>query len=412
MSASSSSTSSPAQPGSAAPRCVHFGECGGCSLQHLAYEAQLAAKAGRVLALIKEAVPGACLAAVHPSPDVWHYRNKMEYSFGDVYPPSLDASGAVVPPTVKLGLKPKGRWWHILDLKECWLPSPETPALLAAVRRWAEDNKVPAYINKRKTGLLRHLVLRETKNTPAGEATERMVVLVTEAGDLPEESFVRAVLSAYPATTILRGVNTKASDTAVADSLKVLAGPGYVTETLTVRGRRLRFKISPQSFFQTNTRAAEGLYSRIAQWVEGETVLDLYCGGGGITLSLAPFAGKVIGAEQNPAAVEDAKANAVLNGLANVSFYSGDVAVLLPSLLALQPDAVVVDPPRAGLVPKVAQALAETGPRSLVYVSCNPESLARDLKILTPAYEVEQAEVFDLFPHTDHVETLVRLRRP
>lgn len=389
MSASSSSTSS------AVPRCLHFGECGGCSLQHLSYEQQLRDKAAKVASFI-----GREPDAVNGSPDVWHYRNKMEFSFGDVYPP---VEGG---PTLKLGLKPKGRWWRILDLQECWLPSPETPALLRAVRRWAEENKVPPYNSKKRVGLLRHLVLREAKNTG-----ERMVLLVTENGELPEDSFVQAVLSAYPATTILRGVNTKVSDTAVSDTLRVLHGPGFVTETLEVRGRALRFRISPQSFFQTNTRAAERLYSRVAEWVEGETVLDLYCGGGGIALSLAPFAGKVVGAEQNPAAVEDAKANAALNGLDNASFYSGDVAVLLPSLLALRPDAVVVDPPRAGLVAKVAQALAESGPGSLIYVSCNPESLGRDLKLLTPAYRLERAEVFDLFPHTDHVETLARLRR-
>lgn len=394
MSASSSSTSSVA-------RCSHFGTCGGCSTQNLPYEEQLRLKAAKVASFIREA--GLELSAVHGSPDVWHYRNKMEFSFGDCYPPKEGD------PWLKLGLKPKGRWYEILDLEHCFLPSPEVPALLAAVRRWAEAGKVPPYVQKRRAGVLRHLVLREAKNTG-----ERMVLLVTEEGEIDEPAFVSAVLSVYPATTILRGINKKASDTAISDSLKVLTGPGFVVEELDILGRKLRFKISPHSFFQTNSKAAGLLYSRLAQWLResgAKTALDLYCGGGGITLCLAPFVDKVIGAEQNPSAVADAKENARLNGLDNAAFYGGDVAVLLPSLLAMGIDAVVVDPPRAGLMPKVSAALAASGPETLLYVSCNPESLGRDLALLKP-YEPLKAELFDLFPHTDHVETLVLLRRP
>lgn len=398
MSASSSSTSE-----KIAARCVHFGTCGGCSLQNLPYEAQLAKKAAAVRAALSAALPGLPLPElkVNASPEQWNYRNKMEFSFGDVYPPKPEG------PTLKLGLKPKGRWYHILDLQECHLPSPEATQLLVAVRRWAEENKVAPYNAHKQVGLLRHLVVREAKNAP-----ERMIVLVTEAGDIPEESFVKAVLSAYPATSILRGVNTKVSDTAISDRLKVLHGTGEIHEKLTVGGAALSFRISPHSFFQTNTRAAERLYGRLWEWAAelgAKRALDLYCGGGGITLCLAVGREKVYGAENNPSAVADAKANAALNGIAHAEFFCGDVALLLPSLLALKADVIVVDPPRAGLMPKVAQALADQCRKPLLYVSCNPEALTRDLRILSSAYRVAKTEAFDLFPHTEHVETAVLL---
>jgi 23S rRNA (uracil1939-C5)-methyltransferase len=396
MSASSSS------PAEVRPRCGHFGVCGGCALQHLPYEAQVAAKTAKVsevLSFLKEPVA----LQSHPAPEPWHYRNKMEFSFGDVYPPAPGNAW------LKLGLKAKGRWWDILDLQECFLPSPETPALLRAVRRWAQERGVPPYNNKRHVGVLRHLVLRECANAP-----ERMVTLVTAPGEIPEASFVEAVLSVYPASTILRGINGKVSDTAVSDGLKVLLGPGHVTEILRVRGLELKFRISPHSFFQTNTRATQALYGLLADWTAelgAETVLDLYCGGGGITLSVAGSCKKAVGVESNPSAVADAKANATLNGIANAEFYSGQVEVLLPSLLALGAKTVIVDPPRAGLLPKTMEALMAGRPRNLLYVSCNPVSLGRDLAALSGSYRVERAEVFDLFPHTEHVETAVMLQR-
>ena len=266
----SASSSSPRPVNS--PRCVHFGTCGGCASQNLPYEEQLRLKTEKVraaLASIKE-VPE---PRSHASPDIWFYRNKMEFSFGDVYPPQ--AGG----PTVKLGMKPKGRWYEVLDLRECFLLSPEAAPLLARVRQWAEAEKVAPYNAHKKTGFLRHLVLREGKNTG-----ERMVNLVTAPGDFPADSFAAAVREAYPATTILRGINDKASDVAVSDELSVLSGPGNITELLRFADRELEFRISPHSFFQTNTGAANLLYGRLRDWVKEEkpdTVLDLYCGGGG-----------------------------------------------------------------------------------------------------------------------------------
>lgn len=380
------------------PRCRHFGSCGGCQLQNLAYDDQLSLKVEKVRRLT-----GLEIAAAHAAPQAWNYRNKMEFSFGDVYPPIPGG------PTVKLGLKPRGKWFEILDLQECFLPSPETPALLAAVRRWAEENKVPPYNIRRHTGVLRHLVLREAKNTG-----ERLVLLVTAPAEIPVDSFVKAVLEVYPATTIVRGVNGKISDTAVSDQMGALYGPGHVTEELRFPGQSVRYRISPQAFFQTNTLGTEVLYGLLRRWftdLGATSALDLYCGGGGIALSLAGVVKKVYGVELNAAAVEDAKANAALNGIENAQFFAGEVQALLPSMLALGCEAGVIDPPRAGLHPTVVPPLLQSGPRHLLYVSCNPEALARDLKALEPAYKVKRAEVVDLFPHTEHVETVVELRR-
>ncbi len=394
MSATSSS------PTESAVRCRHFGSCGGCSLQDKPYDVQLTYKRNKVLTALA-GIEGLPVLGVMPAPQPWNYRNKMEFSFGDVYPP---VSGR----WLKLGMKPKGRWYEILDLEECHLPSPEAAPLLAAVRAWAEREKVPPYNSHKKEGVLRHLVIREAKNRP-----ERMVVLVTTNGNIPKNSFIDAVASVYPATTILLGANVKASDTAVSDSLEVLMGSGYITETLYFPDGAVDYRISPQSFFQTNTKGAEVLYGLLRSWTRKlglDLVLDLYCGGGGIALSLAGAARKVVGVELNAAAVADAKANAERNGIKNCEFYNAAVELILPSLLDMRPDAVVVDPPRAGLHAKAAATLLEMAPPVIFYVSCNPESLARDLKILTGRYAVEALVCVDLFPHTDHVETVARLR--
>ncbi|MDX6770804.1 MAG: 23S rRNA (uracil(1939)-C(5))-methyltransferase RlmD [Elusimicrobiota bacterium] len=397
MSVTSSSRPEP----SVAPRCRHFGTCGGCAHQDLPYEVQLAHK--------KEAVSKALsgLSGLPPlsilgAPEAWNYRNKMEFSFGDVYPP-------VEGQWLKLGMKPKGRWHTILDLEECHLPSPEAAGLLKAVREWAQKEKVPPYNSHKKEGVLRHLVIREAKNT-----SERMVVLMCNAGAVPEDSFVAAVLSCYPATTILVGRHEAVSDTSSIDSIEVLHGPGFVTETLRFDDGKVDYRVSPGSFFQTNSRGTEVLYSLLRSWARelgGGLALDLYCGGGGIALALAGACRKVVGVEAVESAVRDAEANARLNGIANCDFYHAKTEFLLPALLDMAPDFAVVDPPRAGLHKDAVKALLAHSPAALLYVSCNPEALARDLKPLSERYAVERLTAVDLFPHTDHVETVALLRR-
>jgi 23S rRNA (uracil1939-C5)-methyltransferase len=401
MSASSSSPR-PADSTHAPARCSHFGICGGCAVQNLPYEEQLRLKTEKVRSALA-GIKGVPEPRSHGSPDLWFYRNKMEFSFGDVYPPQ--AGG----PTLKLGLKPKGRWYEILDLRECFLLSPEAAPLLARVRAWAQAEKIAPYNGHKKTGFLRHLVLREGKNTG-----QRMVNLVTAAGDFPAGSFVAAVREVYPATTILRGINDKASDVAVSDRPQALFGPGCITEALRFDGRELEFRISPHSFFQTNTQAAGLLYGLLRGWVKAEqadTVLDLYCGGGGITLSVADCCRKAVGVESNESSVADARANAARNRLRNAEFYCGATEFLLPALLAMRPQVLICDPPRAGMHPAARAVLAAQGPGVVICVSCNPASLARDLEALCAAYRLERLEVCDLFPHTEHVEAVALLRR-
>jgi 23S rRNA (uracil1939-C5)-methyltransferase len=398
MSAISSSLPS----GAVAPRCRHFGSCGGCAHQDLGYEAQLAAKKAAVEKALS-GLSGLPALSILGAPDVWNYRNKMEFSFGDVYPP---VEGG---PWLKLGMKPKGRWHTILDLEECHLPSIEAAGLLKAVRAWAEAERVPPYNSHKKEGLLRNLVIREAKNTP-----ERMVVLVCSDGAVPEASFVKAVLSVYPATTILIGRHASVSDTAQTESIECVYGPGHIRETLRFPEGDVQYRVSPSSFFQTNTRGTEVLYGLVRAWARelgGGLALDLYCGGGGIALALAGACRKVVGVELVEAAVRDAEANAALNAIENCDFYHGKTEFLLPALLDMGPDFAVVDPPRAGLHKTAVAALLKDSPSSLIYVSCNADALARDLKPLCERYAVERLASVDLFPHTDHVETVALLKR-
>lgn len=384
-------------------RCSYFGSCGGCATQNIPYDEQLKLKAERVAAALALADVSVALK-IHPSPQIWYYRNKMEFGVGDIYP---------APPAGErlfhLGLKPKGRWYEVLDLSECYLLSPETPGLLEAVRVWAHENGISPYNKHKHAGLLRNLVVREAKNAP-----ERLVMIVTSPGEIAPEPLIKAVKAAYPATTILRGISAKLSDTAVADTLEVWEGPGFITEVLNFKGRQVRFRVSPQSFFQTNTKGAEVLYGILREWaadLSPKALLDLYCGAGAIGLSLADLCGNVAGAEINPGSVEDAKANAKLNGISNADFFAASVERFLPELLDRSPDVVVVDPPRAGLHPNALKELLARPPKNILYVSCNPEALGRDLAAMNGLYGVEDAAMVDLFPHTEHVETAVRLAR-
>jgi len=381
-------------------RCRHFGDCGGCQLQDKSYEEQLALKASRVSELLKT-VGWTAPVPIHPSPDEWYYRNKMEFSFQDVYP---------TPPMgqdyLYLGLKRKNRWDKVMNLAECHLLSPEAPALLAGVHAWALKENLEPYNLHKQTGFLRHLVVREAKNTK-----DRMVLLVTNPGRLPEKSFVDAVLGAYPATSVLWGVNAKTADVARTDKVQKLHGEEGITEELLGRS----FRISPYSFFQTNTRGAGALYELLRGWLgelKPKHVLDLYCGSGAIALCVADLCERVLGVELVESAVLDARHNAQANKIANAEFMSAKTEELLPMLAAqnLDVDVIVTDPPRCGMHPDATKALKDLGAPHLIYVSCNAKALAADLARLADFYAVEKVECVDLFPHTDHVETVALLR--
>jgi 23S rRNA (uracil1939-C5)-methyltransferase len=382
----------------ATPPCPHFGPCGGCAWQHLEYAAQAVAKEQIVreslahLGDLRDVDVRPILGA--PSP--WFYRNKMEFTFH---------------PEGVLGLHRRGAWDRVVAVQSCYLQSPASNVVLGIVRAWALRSGLSRYDPRSHTGVLRQTVIREGKATG-----EIMVALVTAAPEVPglRELAARLVAAVPRVTSVLHGVNPAASDGSPLAGITVLAGRPYILDELA----GLRFRIGPETFFQTNTAQAERLVEAaqaLAGLRGGETVYDLYCGVGTFSLALARRAGRVYGIEISPAAVEAARENAALNGIANAEFASGDVRRLLPEVRGRtgRPDLVLLDPPRSGAGSRVMQKIAGTRAPRVVYVSCNPTTLAPDLKELVSAgYAVRTVQPLDLFPHTYHVECVVLLDRP
>lgn len=414
------------------PRCAHFGRretpgkgCGGCTLQNLDYRHQLLNKERLVkYAMADAGVDPGLVAPVMGQEDPWYYRNKMEFSFGD------DAQRRF-----SLGLYPRGYRYEVLNLTECLLQSRFVSTLLTRIRRWAIDQQLRPYDSRSGEGFLRTLTIREGKRTG-----ERLLELTT---------------SHHP-TVQVRGQETPAEQVAgafarfVVDLAEELDGAitsVYWTQQRAVRGEPTRFiehhlhglevlherlslpddhsllfDIHPRAFFQPNTRQAEVLYATVLDMSglrdanASHTVLDLYCGTGTIGLCMAPYARKVLGVELQPDAVENARENARRNAITNARFFAGDVGETLHDVeferAAGQVDVVVVDPPRAGLLPDARAHLAGLDAPRMVYVSCNPITLARDLRELKDqGWHVEAIQPVDMFPHTYHIENVARLRK-
>ena len=394
-------------PHAVAPRCRHFGTCGGCSFQDVAYPAQLAFKR----AMVQEALAArglavevdACVGPAVP----WGYRNKMEFTFGRRWVDAGEPENA--PADFALGLHPEGQYRKVFDLAECPIQSDAMTAVVHTARRLALERGLEAWDLRSHTGLLRHLVLRQSSATG-----ELMVVLVTSAED-PERvrPYAAELVAAHPGiTTLVQAINARHGQTAVGERELVLHGPGQITE----RVGGLDLGLSARSFFQTNSAGAETLLAIVREEAAcraSDVVLDLFCGTGLFALALARDSREVHGWELAPEAVADARANAERNGIASARFTAGDVARLLAAAGSEpRPDVVVVDPPRAGLHPSVPRALAEIRPRRLVYVSCNPRAAAADLAFLAGAgFALARARPIDLFPHTPHVECVFTLER-
>jgi 23S rRNA (uracil1939-C5)-methyltransferase len=389
-------------PDRVTPRCRHFGICGGCRHQDLAYDAQLAWKTRQVAETL-ERIGGLRGVAVRPAVgmrDPWFYRNKMEFGIG------ASAGGPVI------GLRERGRFDRIFDLEECPIFSPRAGPLTAAVEAHARSTGYGVYDGRRQRGFLRHLLVRESANTP-----DLLVALVTSPGALDDAGFVEAVLGAAPATSIWHVVTASRANVVEFGESRLLHGAPRIAEEVPP----LRLEFGPAAFLQTNTRMAERLYRRVRE-VAGfrgtESLADLYCGIGAFALYLARDVRRVVGLEGSAGAVEDARRNAERNGIVNAVFEAADDRRGFPDALDRLAreglDAVLLDPPRGGVHARTLAAVGRAAPPLLLYVSCNPATLARDLAALTgpPArYRVELVEPFDLFPHTPHVETLVRLTR-
>jgi 23S rRNA (uracil1939-C5)-methyltransferase len=379
--------------------CSHYPACGGCRFQDLAYEAQTAAKEAQVADALRRlgGVDEPPLDPLLPAVERFHYRNKLEYSF------TPGPEGPIV------GFHKAGRWDEVLDVERCWLTTDLGNAIREAVRAWAREEDLPAYDQAEGTGYLRHLVVREGRNT--GQA---LVELVTAPGERFERGYLVEVLRRFPE---VRSIHWAVNDTpAEVTNLPttLLWGDDAIEEELL----GLRFRVRPNAFLQTNTAMAERLYELAldaAGLTGDETVYDLYCGIGTIGLVMAAQALTVWGVDVSEESVACALENAELNGIGNAAFFAGNVGQALEELRdrAGPPDVVVVDPPRAGLAGKALKRVGEAAAPRLVYVSCNPTTLAGDLKRLAAdyGYRLERARPVDMFPHTPHVETVALLRR-
>jgi 23S rRNA (uracil1939-C5)-methyltransferase len=379
--------------------CRHYPACGGCRFQDLAYEAQVAAKEQQVREALRriggELEPP--LEPIVPADEIFHYRNKMEYSFT-----STEAGPAA-------GFHKAGRWDEVLEIEQCWLTTDLGNEIRNAVRDWAREEGLPAYDQAEKTGYLRHLIVREGRNT--GQA---LVQLVTAEGRKFDQDYFVEVLRRFPEVRSIHwAVNDQPSEVTNLPT-ELLWGEDAIEEELL----GLRFRVRPNSFLQTNSRMAEQLYELAREYAGltgSETVWDLYCGIGTLGLALAPQALTVWGVEIVEEAVACAIENAELNNVTNAAFFAGNVGESVEELQERggAPDVVVVDPPRAGLAGKALRRLGRIEAPRIVYVSCNPTTLASDLKYLRAehGYELKRARPVDMFPHTPHIETVALLER-
>jgi 23S rRNA (uracil1939-C5)-methyltransferase len=382
--------------------CRHFGVCGGCRFQDLVYESQVAAKHQQVRDALTRIgrIPEPPLEEIVPAASLYHYRNKLEYSF------TAGEDGRVA-----LGFHRAGRWDEVIDIEECLLTTELGNSVRLSVRDWANEEKLEPYDQETGEGYLRHLVYREGRNT--GQV---LVVLVTAPGERFEAGYLVDVLRRFPE---VRSIHWAINDTPAERThdlpTRLLWGDDAIEEQL----GGLRFRIRPNAFLQTNTEMAERLYVIVREFAAltgEENVYDLYCGTGTIGLSLAGDARAVWGLEISEEAVACAIENAELNGIENARFFAGNVGQTLRELAeqAGPPDVAVVDPPRAGLAGKALRRTGELGAPRLVYVSCNPTTLASDVKVLSEeyGYALLRTVPVDMFPHTPHVESVSLLEKP
>lgn len=391
-------------PERVAARCPHFGPCGGCDLQHLAYPAQVAWKTKSLERIFRqeaglESVPP---IQVVPMDDPWAYRGKMEFSFGQ--------EGD----RITLGLHQRASFQRIVDIGTCHIAPPDVSRLLGAIKEVANQFSLRSYNPKVHEGFWRYAVIRTSLHSGS-----MMLLIVTNDGPSePIEAMAKILPQRLPSLkSFYWGISTKVSDVASPERMTLMAG----SEVLEDRVGEIRFQIQPTNFVQPNLLLASRIYEAIRQAASlsgREAVYDLYCGIGLIALTLAKEAQVVYGVESEPENIASAERNAALNQISNTLFVAGKVEDLLKGRTLFKagpkPDVVVVDPPRAGLHKEVYGPLLDAKAPTILYLSCNPGSLARDLKILLqrdPRYQVDSVTLFDFFPHTAHVEVLVSLRR-
>lgn len=390
--------------------CPHFGACGGCNYQTLPYETQLALKESQVKALLEPVLQKQTEAYVwepiHRSPDVYGYRNKMEFSFGDGYKDG----------PLELGMHKRGGFYDIVTVSDCQIVDEDYRKILKTVLEYCREQGFSFYHRLRHTGYLRHLLVRKAVKT--GEILIALVTTTQESHDL---TGLKDALLSQPLNGRITGIvhteNDSVADAVKSDASHILYGQDYFYEELL----GMKFRISQFSFFQTNSRGAEVLYRTAREFIgdvgrdeqgnPDKVLFDLYSGTGTIAQMMAPVAKKVIGVEIVEEAVEAARENAELNGLHNCEFLAGDVLKVLDDIEE-KPDYIILDPPRDGIHPKALGKIIAYGVDRILYISCKPTSLARDLEIfLERGYHVERVTTVDMFPGTVHVETVCLLSR-
>ena len=385
--------------------CPHFGICGGCLMQTIPCTEQLKIKEQQVKALLDHACPDCTFEGIKPSPLQEGYRNKMEFSFGD------ETKGG----PLSLGLHKRGSFHDVVNTDHCRLVHPDVTRILTHTRQYFADRGIPFYKKLQHEGYLRHLLVRR-----AAKTGEILAALVTsgQTDQIPSEGrFLedwRRELLSLPLEGTFAGIlhirNDSLADVVRSDETTILYGRDCFYEELL----GLRFRITPFSFFQTNSLGAEILYDTVKQYIGetgGKTVFDLYSGTGTIAQILAPAAGRITGVEIVEEAVEAARENAAMNGLSNCRFIAGDVLKVIDGL-EQKPDLIVLDPPRDGIHPKALEKIIGFGVDHIVYISCQPTSLIRDREVFQDrGYQAERCCCVDMFPSTGNIETVVLLSR-
>ncbi len=393
--------------------CAHFGVCGGCKWQNLPYDEQLKFKTGQVrdqltrIGKIELPEIAPCLGSAHTQ----FYRNKLEFTFADRRWLTTEEiqSGDDLSSASAVGFHIPGMFDKVLDIDKCWLqPDPSNP-IRQEVKRFCQEHGYTFYNARAHTGLMRNMVIR------TASTGEVMVIVVFGADDQPHITALLDHLDAtFPEiTSLFYIVNTKFNDSTGDLDPVCYRGKDHIIEQM----EGLQFKVGPKSFYQTNTEQAYELYKvarTFADLKPDEVLYDLYTGTGTIANFCAARCRKVVGIEYVPEAIDDAKINSKLNGIENTAFYAGDMKKVLDDGFVTangHPDVIILDPPRAGVDEPVIEVILRAAPERIVYVSCNPATQARDLALLDSAYRVEAVQPVDMFPHTHHVENVVKLVR-
>ncbi len=384
------------------PPCPVFGKCGGCTWQNLSYNAQMKCKEDIALSSLEHIskIKTILSEPIVPSPDIWRYRNKMDFTFGS------DENGEAT-----IGMHKKGNFYEIVDIEKCLICPESFEKILRIVKLFCREHKLVSYNPRNHQGLLRHLIIREGRNTG-----ELIAVLLTSSENFPDpDKLVEKIKSEVPSLTAFSwGINSGMSDAPNIDKINYQYGQDYFFEKI----GHIKLQVSPFSFMQTNTKAAENLYNIVKEYVESgdkDILFDAYCGAGSIGLYVSSSGNQVFGIDIVLSAIWDARRNAKLNGINNAVFMAGEMKKSIPLMLTAANNRItriIVDPPRSGMDKKSLKYIIEINAPMIVYVSCNPTTLARDVEVLAESgYVPVKARPVDLFPHTYHIEMVIQFKK-